>query len=160
MADFFAPLETHPLYRAGMLAGAGHKIDSYKTDVAVKAGVLMTDVGAGYKDVKNFAAITDAPCGAVAYLSGKTPTLDGVNEFAAGEVINIVRKGQIYVISENALAVGGAIHVRVLSQTIGVGVIRNAQDGVNTFVLSGARVVKPSATINGVILTCIELNLP
>lgn len=164
MADQFAPIENVPECRGGMLAGANHLIDSYKADVALKAGVFVTDVGAGYKDIKNLAAITDSPAGVTVYNSAKIPTGDGVNEIAAGEVANVCRRGQIYVITEtgSSLAVGGAIHVRTIANggnTL-IGAIRAAADGVNTFSLSGARVVKPSFTVNGVLLTCVELNLP
>jgi len=162
MTDFYAPLETIAEAQPGMVWGDCYR-DTYKATAAMKAGIMVSNIGtANFKTCKSPAASTDTHIGATEYLPARAPTGDGVNEYAAGDLVSVVRKGQIYLISEAAMSVGDPVFARYTANggnTL-LGAIRVDADTARALQVPGARVVKPSVTVNGVILTLVDLNLP
>lgn len=131
-----------------------------KAEVAVGVGLLVTR-SATNGAFKKPAAAADVTTGAAGFLPLQMGHYDGASgaEYAANEVVAVLRKGRMWVNSETALDNGGAIYVRHTANGAAttLGKVRNDADTNNAALLPNAQCVLGRADAG---LVEIEFSLP
>lgn len=108
MADFITAAETISVARRGMTSGEC-QIDARVADAALPAGVLVSK-GTGDNTCKVPAAaadVTQGRLGISTYLAMREPAASGVVEYAAADLVNFVKDGEVYVIVESSGCTAG-----------------------------------------------------
>ena len=147
----------------GMLA------DSFESDIVSKAnGEASANLyfGRGYRDngtggVINFSAAAQVLLGVSVFEQKDSSRLAVAGEaFAPKEMMNILRKGRIWVKAEQAVALNSPVFVRHTANggTTAPGRFRIDIDTANATAVTGARWVTTTSAPDQ--LACLELNLP
>lgn len=140
---------------AGQLGDAGpHRIDSYVNDEGsdIPAGILVTHKGEGTIDLVD--GSTDKLAGAVLNSFARNPDdLTGTAAITAGDTCNVLSEGAVWLLGEEAMAVGDAVYVRHAAGTgTQLGAVRNDADTASCRQVKGARVLKASTAAGPVLV--------
>lgn len=161
MSDFIDIQETISIARRGMSSGLCQR-DSKKGEAAMPAGVLVV-TGASEFSCKVPAATGQITAsgfalGITEFATAKEPDPAATNEYLSGEIVNIVTKGRVWMITEGAPTVGAPVFIRFASGGGGtqLGSARIDADTATAVALSSG--VFRSVATNGVAL--VEINLP
>lgn len=104
-------------------------------------------------------AAGQAPLGIVMHSHATVSLEDGLDAgYAAKETANVLRKGYIWVVIEETIAIGDAVYFRHTAGTgTKLGAFRNDADTASCDLLAGARWVKGGTASEGIAL--LEINL-
>lgn len=133
---------------AGQLGDSGpHRIDSYVNDEGsdIPAGILVTHKAEGTIDLVDSG--TDKLAGAVLNTFARNPDdLTGTAAITAGDTCNVLSEGAVWLLGEEAMAIGDAVYVRHAAGAGGsqLGAVRNDADTASARQVKGARVLKAS----------------
>jgi hypothetical protein len=141
---------------AGLIASSGAEIHSRLAEAALTAGIAVCQ-GTLDNQVKALSAVGDLAKiqGFTIYHAGQEPLSSGTG-YAAKDTLNILRKGQIWVLTEGTVAAGGNVFVRYAG-TGTKGACRAAAVTDEAGQLLGAKFV---TSVTGAGLAIVEINLP
>lgn len=133
-----------------------------ESSAAITPGVFVRH--SAENAVTNLSAGTDEIAGVVVNSFAREPGVDSaIDGWAAGTTVPVLDEGAVWVLSEEALAVGDPVHTRFVAHTgVGtvLGAIRNDVDTNGTATcrrVKGARVLAPTYTdvVTGKLITKI-----
>lgn len=133
---------------AGQLGDSGpNRIGSYVNDQGadIPAGCFVVHKAEGTADLP--ASATEKLAGVVVNSFARNPDdLSGTAAIQAGDTMNVLEEGAIWVSCEEALAVGADVYVRYASGAGGsvLGLVRSDGDTSSARRATGARVLVPS----------------
>jgi len=134
--------------RRGTKASVDCDSSAHMLDAAVLAGLIVVPGAAG-DSAKLPASDADIPkaLGVVAYDQAAQPT-SASYDFAAGEVAEVVYRGDVWVVCEDAIAAGAQVYLRHTANGAGKlqpGAVCAADDTTYTALLPNARALAASS---------------
>lgn len=95
-------------------------------------GVAALDASVTLADFEGF-AIYDPTC-----VPNVIPSQDQTNEYHDKDTVDVMYKGSLWAVTEDAVSAGGTVHVRI-GGTGNVGAVRSDTDSGNAIAITGAR---------------------
>lgn len=154
MASLVLIQEAISVARVGLYSD-GSEFDAKRAQVAILAGTAMV-VGSSDTNAKNPTSAAEAAkfLGVATYLMSLEPNVTGTTEYAIGDMVNFVKRGDIWVAVEVAVAVGDPAFIRYTANggNTQLGAFRNDADTARAFQIPGAMFITGQATPAGLAL--------